>query len=112
MGLDGHKEMIAVAVLLPGTKEPLEWPIANETAAVRRMVTEIERLAPGEVRSCYEVGPLGFTLQRQVEAVGRNVVCTVIVPSLIPVKRGDRIKIDRRDARKSVDDEDGQYGCL
>ena len=47
---------------------------------------------------CYEAGPTGYALQRQLRAWG--VSCTVIAPSLTPVKPGMRIKTDRRDARQ------------
>ena len=47
---------------------------------------------------CYEAGPTGFALQRQLQAKG--VDCRVIAPSLIPRKPGERVKTDRRDARK------------
>jgi transposase len=38
-------------------------------------------------------------VKRSVEAAG-PVVCEVVAPSLIPVKPGEKIKTDRRDARK------------
>ena len=40
----------------------------------------------------------GFALQRQLEAGG--IECQVIAPALIPRRPGDRVKTDRRDARK------------
>jgi transposase len=52
----------------------------------------------GEVRCCYEAGPCGYVLQRQLAAEG--ITCSVVAPSLIPVKPGCHIKTDRRDARK------------
>jgi transposase len=66
---------------------------------VRRMVRRIEREAPGEVRTCYEAGPCGYALQRQITEAG-EASCMVAAPSLIPRKPGERIKTDRRDARK------------
>jgi transposase len=50
------------------------------------------------VRACYEAGPLGYALQRELESQG--VICEVVAPSLIPIKPGERIKTDWRDARK------------
>ena len=50
------------------------------------------------LRCCYEAGPTGYVLQRQLAAAGLD--CRVVAPSLIPVKPGARIKTDRRDARK------------
>lgn len=99
VGMDAHKKAISVAMLLPGQNEPVEWQLANEPAAIRRLVKKLQREAPGEVRCCYEAGPCGYVLQRQLEAAG-GVVCEVVAPSLIPVKPGERIKTDRRDARK------------
>jgi transposase len=98
VGLDAHKDTIMVALLAPGAVRPVEWKIVNEPGAVRRLARRLEREAPGAVRSCYEAGPCGYVLQRQLEAAG--IPCAVIAPSLIPVKPGQPIKTDRRDARK------------
>lgn len=98
VGLDAHKEWIAVAMLLPGETRPVEWQCTNDRAAVRRMLRKVMRQAAGEVRFCYEAGPCGYALQRWIEEEGP--VCVVVAPSLIPRKRGERIKTDRRDARK------------
>lgn len=99
VGMDAHKKAINVAMLLPGQLEPVEWQVANEPAAIRRLAKKLEREAPGEVRCCYEAGPCGYVLMRQLEVAG-GVVCEVVAPSLIPVKPGERIKTDRRDAHK------------
>lgn len=45
---------------------------------------------------CYEAGPCGYGLHRLL--TGRGHDCVVVAPSLIPVKIGDRLKTDRRDA--------------
>ena len=99
VGMDAHKKAINVAMLLPDKSEPVEWQVANEPAAIRRLAKKLEREAPSEVRCCYEAGPCGYVLQRQLEAAG-GVICEVVAPSLTPVKPGERIKTDRRDARK------------
>jgi len=98
VGLDAHKVAIKAAMLLPGETKPVEWELPNEKAAVRRMVRKVQRQAPGEVRFCYEAGPCGYALQRWIQEAGAS--CVVVAPSLIPRKPGDRIKTDRRDARK------------
>lgn len=99
VGMDAHKVAIRLAVLVAGETRPVEWSVANEKAAVRRMVRKVQRLAAGgEVRLCYEAGPCGYALQRWIQEAGA--VCIVVAPSLIPRKPGDRIKTDRRDARK------------
>ena len=98
VGLDAHKNSISVAILPAGRGRVVEWQVANEPAAVRRLARKLEREAPGEVRCCYEAGPCGYALPRQLQAAG--VICEVVAPSLIPVKPGERIKTDRRDAIK------------
>jgi transposase len=101
VGLDAHKKANSVAMLLPGATVPVQWEIPNEPGAVKRLVRRIEREAPGEARFCYEAGSLGYALQRQITAAGsEKVSCMVVAPSLIPRKPGERIKTDRRDARK------------
>jgi transposase len=97
VGLDAHKESIFVAMLVPGQK-PVEWQLRNEPAAVRRLVRKLQREGGGRVECCYEAGPCGYALQRQLRAA--DVGCVVVAPSLIPVKPGERIKTDRRDAKK------------
>jgi len=99
VGMDAHKKAINVAMLLPDARQPVEWLVANEPAAIRRLGKKLVREASGEVRCCYEAGPCGYALQRELEAAG-GIVCEVVAPSLIPVKPGERIKTDRRDARK------------
>lgn len=99
VGMDAHKNSIKVAALVPGQDEPVEWSEVTTVEAIRRLARRLQRLSPeGEVRCCYEAGPTGYALQRQLRAAGVN--CLVIAPSLVPVKPGVRIKTDRRDARK------------
>ena len=83
VGLDAHKASISVAMLLPSTSVPIEWQLPNEPSAVRRMVRKVEREAAGEVRFCYEAGPCGYALQRQITDLG-EASCMVVAPSLIP----------------------------
>ena len=100
VGLDAHKKAINVAVLHGDGPEFQEWTVENKPAAIRRLVKKlVDERDGGEVRCCYEAGPCGYALQRQMEAAGA-VVCEVIAPALIPRKPGERIKTDRRDARK------------
>lgn len=98
VGLDVHKNHIVVAMLLPGDQAPVEWRLVNEPTAVRRLAKELQRKARGSVHCCYEAGPCGYVLQRQLEKAG--ISCIMIAPSLTPVKPGEHIKTDRRDARK------------
>jgi transposase len=98
VGVDAHKKDLFVAMLVGNQTTPVTWQVANEPNAVRRLVRKLERDAPGPVRMCYEAGPGGYALQRQVTTP--RVSCQVIAPALIPQKPGERIKTNRRDARK------------
>lgn len=98
VALDGHKKEHQVCMQLPGEESVREFSVKNQPREIKRMVKRIQKQAPGPIRMCYEAGPCGFALQRQIAAEG--VSCVVIAPSLIPVKPGDRVKTDRRDARK------------
>jgi transposase len=98
VGVDAHKKDLFVAMLVGDGPTPVTWRVPNEPNAVKRLVRKLERDAPGPVRMCYEAGPCGYALQRQVTT--SRVSCQVIAPALIPRKPGDRIKTNRRDARK------------
>ena len=97
-GMDAHARTIHVAVLTAEGGRPEEWQLTNEPRSVKRLAQRLKRTAPGPVVACYEAGPGGFALQRQLEAAG--IECRVIAPALIPRRPGDRVKTDRRDARK------------
>lgn len=100
IGLDVHKETIVVAVARAGREAPeSRGEIANKPQAVAKLVDRLNREFTGEVLLfCYEAGPCGYGLYRQLLALGHD--CQVVAPSLIPRKPGERIKTDRRDARK------------
>jgi transposase len=100
VGIDAHKKTLAIAAFQRDGKEPEEFTIDNDERSIRKLVRRLERDSDGrEIRMCYEAGTCGYALQRRLEASG-GVVCEVIAPSLIPRKPGERIKTDRRDARK------------
>jgi len=98
IAMDTHKKQHAVAVLDRSTGEIRQFSVKNTARDIAKMVKTIARQAPARLKFCYEAGVCGFTLQRRIEAMGHQ--CSVIAPSLVPVKPGDRIKTDRRDARK------------
>jgi transposase len=108
VGIDAHKKDLFIAMLVGQEKTPVTWQLANEPKAVRRLVRKLEREAPGAVQVFYEAGPCGYALQRQL-TTGR-VSCDVVAPALIPRKPGERVKTNRRDARKLA--ELGRAGLL
>lgn len=97
VGLDVHKDSIAVAVADGGGGDVRGLGIIpNSPHAVRGL---IRRLGPTErISACYEAGPCGYRLYRYLTHLG--VRCLVVAPSLVPAKPGDRVKTDRRDATK------------
>ena len=62
---------------------------------MKALATKLSR-GGRQLQFCYEAGPCGYGIQRQLSLAGHN--CVVVAPSLIPRKPGDRIKTDRRDA--------------
>jgi len=98
VGIDAHKKDLFIAMLIGNQEKPVTWTVPNETQAVRRLIRKLERAAPGSVRCSYEAGPCGYTLQREMTT--ERVSCQVVAPALIPRKPGERIKTNRRDARK------------
>lgn len=97
VGLDVHADTIAVAVAEAGGGEARNvGVIPNSADAVRKVVG---KLGPAKsLRACYEAGPCGYTVYWQLAEMG--VHCDVVAPTLVPVKAGDRVKTDRRDAEK------------
>ncbi|ELT46236.1 IS110 family transposase [Brucella sp. ZJ1_1] len=97
VGLDVSKEKIAVGLAEAGRKGEVRYygEIANRADTVRKFVDKLagrhERLC-----FCYEAGPTGYGLYRQLSGLGHE--CLVVAPSLIPTRPGLQIKTDRRDA--------------
>ena len=97
MGLDVHKDSISAGILEPGVEQPSFDKIFHDEPSIRRLVG---RFDPTTLRVCYEAGPTGYGLARLLASMGID--CEVVAPSLIPTAPGDRVKTDRRDARRLV----------
>ena len=96
LGLDVHAETIAVAIAEADGEVRSLGTIPNRLESIRKL---IKKLGPPErLRACYEAGPTGYVLYWQLAELG--VKCDVVAPTLVPVKAGDRVKTDRRDAQK------------
>ena len=95
-GLDVHQQMISAYLFCQETGEVFSEEVPNERERLLRAARRWAKL--GELRLCYEASGAGYVLQRWLEGAG--VSCEVIAPSRIPRAPGERIKTDRRDARK------------
>ena len=98
VGIDTAKTRNAVAIAEIGRRGEIrylgEYDTTPDAVAklVRRLADRYEVL-----HFCYEAGPTGYGLYRQILALGHN--CTVVAPSMIPRKPGERVKTNRRDAQ-------------
>ena len=96
IGLDVHAETIAVAVAEPHGDVRSLGTIPNRPESIRKLMKKLGPAA--HLRVCYEAGPTGYVVYWQLTTLG--VKCEVVAPTLVPVKAGDRVKTDRRDALK------------
>ena len=92
--MDIHKDSITVAIAEGGKAPLLYGTIESTGAAVARLAGKLSD-SGAPLRFCYEAGPCGYGVYRQLRALGHE--CAVVAPSLIPRRPGDRIKTDRRD---------------
>src|SRR5690242_3409109 len=97
VGIDTSKLRNAVAIADAGRGGEVRFlgEIENTPVAtaklVRKLAAKYKRLT-----FCYEAGPTGYGLHRQIKGLGFE--CPVVAPSLIPKRRGDKVKTNRRDA--------------
>jgi transposase len=97
VALDTSKLTNAVAVAEEGRDGGIRYlgEIENVPAATAKLVRRLSKQYRA-LRFCYEAGPTGYGLYRQLTGLGHE--CIVVAPSLIPRKPGDRVKTNRRDA--------------
>lgn len=95
VGMDVHARTITIAVA-DGDGVRSIGVIPNRPDTLRRTMKRLGRAAT--LRACYEAGPCGYGVYRELTAMGIH--CDVIAPTLIPKKAGDRVKTDRRDAER------------
>src|SRR3981081_4439357 len=97
VGLDTSKMKISVALAEEGRQGEVRFlgDIDNTPHAIRRLVNKLTGKYQ-QLLFCYEAGPTGYGLHRQITAFGHE--CSVIAPSLIRRRPGEHVKTNRRDA--------------
>ena len=97
VGIDAAKARNAIAVAEGGRGGEVRYlgEVDASEQAMRRLVARIAAKYD-RVHFCYEAGPTGYGLYRLI--IGLGYECTVVAPSLVPRKPGDRVKTNRRDA--------------
>jgi transposase len=97
VAFDSAKEKHAVAIADEGRDGEVRYlgEIDNSTDAVRKLVAKLSRQYE-RLHFCYEAGPTGYGLHRQLTDLGH--VCDVVAPTMIPKRSGDRVKTNRRDS--------------
>ena len=94
VGFDVHAATISVAVAEVGGDARFIGTVPNQDQAVIKLVKRLNTAGPWT--ACYEAGPTGYALYWLLNKLG--ITCSVIAPTLVPMKSGDRLKTDRRDA--------------
>ena len=102
LGLDVHKDCMATVVAEEGRTGQVRdtGVISNDLHALEKWIARLRKAHGKEVllRACYEAGLCGFGIARRLRQLG--VECEVVAPSMTPTRTGDRVKTDKRDARK------------
>ncbi len=89
------KHAVAIADGGRGGEVRFLGDVESSPTAVERLIRKLAGRY-GKVHFCYEAGPTGYGLHRQIEALGH--ACLVVAPALIPKRPGERVKTNRRDA--------------
>jgi len=97
IGFDTAKKKHAVAIADVGREGEIRYlgEIDSSPLTIERMIRKLAGRYE-KLHFCYEAGPTGYGLYRQVRGLGHH--CTIVAPSLIPKKSGERVKTNRRDA--------------
>ena len=97
VGLDVHKKTTDVAIANGRSNGKVRsyGKIASTLDALNKLIKKLQD-GDKELRFVYEAGPCGYQIYRHLDAKG--IYCSVVAPSMIPRRSGDRIKTDRRDA--------------
>ena len=103
IGLDVHKETIAIAYTFEGSRSEAIYhgTCGGSNLAIERALRALAKklgVKLQDFKVCYEAGPTGFVLARRLLQL--KVECVVMSPSKTERKPNEKIKTDKRDAKK------------
>jgi len=101
VGMDVHKKSIDVAITDERANGQVRsyGKIDGTLEALDKLIQKLKS-SGADLHFVYEAGPCGYPIYRHLTSKGHG--CSVVAPSLIPRRSGDRIKTDRRDAANLV----------
>ena len=99
VGLDVHKRNVSVGVAEDGRSGEVRFigDFENSPAVMNNLIKKLAKQVR-HVDFCYEAGPCGYGIYRQIVEAGHR--CSVVAPTKIAIAPGERIKTDRRDAQR------------
>ena len=97
VAFDTAKKKHAVAIADAGRDSEVRYlgEIDSSPHTIERVINKLARRYE-KLQFCYEAGPTGYGLHRQIQVMGYS--CSVVAPGLIPKKANERVKTNRRDA--------------
>lgn len=99
VAMDVHKESIVMGESREKGKAEIIGEYPNTDSGIKKMLKKLGVISKtATLKICYEAGPCGYALKRILDT--HEYICEIVAPSLIPIKSGDRIKTDKRDAIK------------
>jgi transposase len=108
VGIDVHKKSYTVYCVCDREKVK-SW---NMKASPELLIEQLKRYFPkGEIHTAYEAGFSGNALHRKLKAAGINSI--VVNPGSIETASRDKVKTDKRDAKKLSEQlSDGRLSCI
>jgi len=95
VGIDYHLKSLTIAVMIESQNQFHDViTMSNEDKLITKYMKKLAK--DFEINACYEASFSGYSFKRKMESWGYH--CDVIAPSLIPKKKGDHRKNDKRDA--------------
>lgn len=99
IGMDVHKKNIVLAESIKNGHSEIIGEYSNTDNGIKKMIKQLKKKEGyDEIKICYEAGPCGYAVKRKIDESGFK--CEIVAPSLIPVQGGNRVKTDKRDAKK------------